>query len=434
LSGIFNPTMSPHRRPIVSSQIHQAVRSLRDELIDLTRELVRRPSVTGEEHAAQEFLAGYWREHGLSVDRWLPDREEVTRHPAYCDDGLPLERPVLAARWGAEAADRSHALILNGHIDVVPPGDLESWSVDPYGAEVRDGDLFGRGACDMKGGLAASSISVRACQELGLEPRRPILLQSVIGEETGGLGTLAAILRGHRADAAVITEPTSLTICPVQSGALSFRLRIPGLATHGATREAGVNAIDKFWPLWRSLRSLEEKRHQRFAHPMYDGSRLAAPLSIGKLASGSWPSTVPDEAIVEGRYGVFPDEETPAARHELEEAVREACSEDDWLCTNPARVEWIEGQFEPGVTDPGAPIIRQLSEAHREVTGRDAAAHGVPYGSDLRLFTRYGKMPTILYGPGDVRLAHAADERVPIEELLTVTRVLATLIVRMLEE
>jgi acetylornithine deacetylase len=426
--------MNPQRRPILPSQIHQAVRSLRDELIDLTRELVRRPSVTGEEHAAQDFLAGYWREQGLSVDQWMPSREEVTRHPAYCDDGLPLERPVLAARWGEESADRSHALILNGHIDVVPPGDPERWSVDPYGAEVRDGFLFGRGSCDMKGGLAAASISVRACQKLGLAPRRPILLQSVIGEETGGLGTLAAILRGDRADAAVITEPTSLAICPVQSGALSFRLRIRGLATHGATREVGVSAIDKFWPLWQCLRSLEEVRHQRFEHPMYDGSRLAAPLSIGRLISGSWPSTVPDEATVEGRYGVFPDEESPAARRELEEAVRKACSEDEWLRDHPARVEWIEGQFEAGATDPGAPILRKLSAAHREVTGRDPVAHGVPYGSDLRLFTRYGKIPAILYGPGDVRLAHAADERVPIEDLLTAAQVMATLIVRTMEE
>ena len=199
-------------------------------------------------------------------------------------------------------------------------------------------------------------------------------------------------------------------------------------------REAGVNAIEKLWPLWEALRDLETRRHDRFRHPLYEGRGLAAPLSIGRVAAGNWPSTVPEEAIAEGRYGVFPDEETDAARREFEQAVADACRADRWLSEHPAGVEWFEGQFEPGATDPEAPILGRLAQAHRIGAGRDPVTHGVPYGSDLRLFTRYGKMPAILYGPGDVRFAHAADERVPIEELEIAARVLATLIVRTMEE
>jgi len=412
-----------------AAQVVQAVGVLRQELLDLAQALVRLPSVTGEEDTAQHYLARVWREWGLDVDLWTPERNEISRHPAFCDDGLSVERPNLVARWGEANGDEPAALILNGHIDVVPVGERARWESDPFSGDVRQGNLFGRGACDMKGGLAAASVAVRAAQALGIVTKRPILLQSVIGEETGGLGTLAAILRGYRADAAVIAEPTGLTLCPVQSGALSFRLTIPGRATHGATRQAGVSAIEKLWPVWQGLRELEARRHKSFRHPLYDPARLAAPLSVGKLTAGNWPSTVPDEAVAEGRYGVFPGEDCNMARRELEEAIAQACRGDEWLQENPVRVDWIEGQFEPGETEAGSPILRDLAEAHRAVTGGEARTLGVPYGSDLRLFTRYAKIPAVLYGPGDVQRAHAANECVPVEELLAAAQVLTMLIV-----
>jgi acetylornithine deacetylase len=332
------------------------------------------------------------------------------------------------ATWGEGSSDETAALILNGHIDVVPVGDSSQWSFDPFEGAVDHGTLYGRGACDMKGGLAAASIAVRAAQTLGIEPKRPVFLQSVVGEETGGLGTLATILRGYRADAAVIAEPTSLAMCPVSAGALSFRLRVAGRPTHGATREAGVSAIEKFWQIWQALRDLETRRHRDFRHPMYDESRLAAPISIGKLQAGNWPSTVPEDAVAEGRFGVLPGEDCDEARKELEAVIRKVSEGDPWLKEHPASVEWFEGQFEPGETDPDGAILRELAEAHGAVTGRNLRSHGVPYGSDLRLFTRYAKVPAVLYGPGDVQLAHATNERVAIDELLLAARVFATLI------
>ena len=127
---------------------------------------------------------------------------------------------------------------------MVPAGDRRRWERDPFGGNVENGFLHGRGSCDMKGGLAAASIAVRVVQKLGVSPRRPILIQSVTGEETGGIGSLSAILRGYRADAAVIIEPSRLAMRPVHSGALDFRCRVQGLPTHGATRQARVSAIE----------------------------------------------------------------------------------------------------------------------------------------------------------------------------------------------
>jgi acetylornithine deacetylase len=282
----------------------------------------------------------------------------------------------------------------------------------------------------MKAGLAAASIAVRAAQELVVTPRRPVLLQSVIGEETGGLGTLSTILRGYRADAAVIMEPTSLEMCPVAAGALSFRLRIPGRSTHGATPEAGVSAIEKFLPLWHALRELESRRHDNFHHPAFGTDRLAAPISIGTLHAGDWPSTVPGAALVEGRYGIFPGEDLPAARKQFEDAIHRLSREDEWLSGHPIQLEWFEGQFEPGETAPDAAILQQLAECHHDITGQEIRSHGVPYGNDLRLFTRYANVPAVLYGPGDVLQAHAANECIAIEEVLTAAEVLTLLVCR----
>lgn len=407
------------------NEVKAAVASLRGELYELALALVRTPSVTGDEDAAQDVLASRLGDWGLDLDGWTID-ESIRSHRAFCDDGLPVQRKNLVARWGP-ASDVA-ALILNGHIDVVPTGERELWDADPFDARIEGDALHGRGSCDMKGGLAACCIAVRAAMKLGIEPKRSILIQSVIGEETGGVGTLAAIERGYRADAAVIAEPTSLEMCPVQAGALSFRLRVPGKAAHGAMRTWGVSAIEKFWPVFRNLGTFESERNNGFRHPFYEPSQLVAPLSVGKVHAGNWPSTVAEELIAEGRFGVFPGEDCDAARRAFENVVSSTAQDDAWLSEHPVAVEWFEGQFEPGETATDAPILKQLEACHHGLLGKQPRTHGVSYGSDLRLFTRYAEMPAVLYGPGDVALAHAANEWLPLDELVQAAEVYTYLI------
>lgn len=413
------------------SDIRDTVRSLEDDLIELASDLVKQPSVTGSEDAAQQALAERFRDWGLEVDLWRIG-PEITSHPAFCDDGLPVNRLNLVAKWGEGPREEPAALVLNGHIDVVPEGERERWSFDPYSGAVRGDLLYGRGSCDMKGGLAAAAIALRAAMKLGLTPRRSILLESVVGEETGGLGTLAAILRGYRADAAVITEPTSLELCPVQAGALSFRLHVAGKAAHGAMRENGVSAVEKFLPVFEALSELERRRHRDFRHPLYPQETLVAPLSVGRLSAGNWPSTVPEELVAEGRFGIFPGEDCAAARKTFEAWLRSSASTDPWLAEHPVAVDWFEGQFESGETPLDAPILRELRESHTHMLQQEPQMHGVSYGSDLRLFTRYAEMPAVLYGPGDVRLAHSANETIPLDELSRAAEVLTSLVVRKL--
>jgi acetylornithine deacetylase len=412
------------------SSVRETVHSLRPELFDLASDLVRQKSVTGDEENAQRLIADRLRHFGLECDLWSID-PAIRTHPAFCDDGERVERLNLLARWGPPSKEPA-ALLLNGHIDVVPEGERERWSSDPYSGDIRSGALHGRGSCDMKGGLAAAAIAIRAAMKLGIEPRRPVLLLSVVGEETGGLGTLAAIARGVRADAAVITEPTSLDLCPVQAGALSFRLHVRGKSAHGAMRREGISAIDKFFFVSRALEELERERHAGYRHPLYPEGTLVAPLSVGKIEAGNWPSTVPEELRAEGRFGIFPGEDCADARASFEEAVRRASERDSWLAANPVAVEWFEGQFESGETALDAPILETLLECHREMLSSESSTHGVSYGSDLRLFTRYASMPAVLYGPGDVRVAHSANESIPLDEMVHAAEVLTLLIVRLL--
>jgi len=414
----------PDRATFDAARVDEAVDVLRPELIDFARSLVRIPSVSGSEQAAQRTIAAKYESLGLAVDIVPSVREELDTHPAFCDDAIPfVDRLNVVARWRGNGGGRS--LILNGHMDVVPPGDLAKWTRDPWGGEIEGDRLYGRGACDMKSGLASAVFAVQALQAIGVALRGDVLLQSVIGEESGGVGTLATIVRGYRADACVIMEPMNLRLAPVQTGALTFRITVNGRAAHACMRPHGVSAITEFVPIVTALEHLNADRHQRFRDALFDDPNNIASLSIGTVRAGDWPSTVPNLLVAEGRLGVFPNESVADARAALETAVHEVASGRAWLRDNPPVVEWVEGQFEPGTTPLDAPIVERLSRSHEAVTGMPASLFGVPCGTDLRLFTRHAGIPTVLYGPGNVIHAHAADEYISLEQVVTCTKVLA---------
>ena len=397
---------------------------------DLLQELVRIPSVTGGETKVQRAVREVMEGLDLEVDEWCPQLDEVSCLPAFSDDGLPLgERPVLVGRMRSNAP-RPQTLVLNGHIDVVPTGDLSQWTVSPWAGEIRDDRLYGRGACDMKGGLVAALLAMAALRSTGLEPAVEVLFQSVIGEESGGVGTLSAVARGHVGDAAIVLEPTNGALCHVGAGSATFRLTVRGVAAHGAMREEGVSAVDLFYEVLDALRQLERARNSSFRHPAYVDGTLVAPISVGRVVAGDWPSTVPDCLVAEGRLGVLPGESLQDARAQFERCISRTTRQAGWRGPEPTRVEWFEGQFEPAETSMHAGLLSVVSDAHEEVVGSAPARRGVPYGSDLRFFTNQATIPAVLYGPGDVALAHTVDESVPLAEVRAVAKVLALVLLR----
>ncbi|HEV2108838.1 MAG TPA: M20/M25/M40 family metallo-hydrolase, partial [Thermomicrobiales bacterium] len=263
-------------------EIVAAVEGRRDELIALIQELVRIPSLTGQEGQVQAAVAARMRGLGLETEVWEPDADALKPHADHVGVIESFsERPNVVGTWIGSGGGR--CLILNAHIDTVEAGDPARWTHPPFDAEVADGKIWGRGSCDMKGGLATHLIALAALREAGYTPRGNVIVQSVVSEEDGGAGAAAAVLRGYPADGAIITEPTRLALIPAQGGSVVFRLHIEGKSAHACVRDEGVSAIEKFDVVHRGLLDYEAKRNAEIDHPLYAPIANKVPINIGTI-------------------------------------------------------------------------------------------------------------------------------------------------------
>jgi acetylornithine deacetylase len=399
-----------------------------DAMLEYLRELVSIPSHGGEESAAQRSVAAKLGALGLKVDTWELDFNSLRGHPGF---SMPIERKEgLGVVGTLKGGEGGRSLILNGHIDTVAPGEESNWSHPPLEGALTDGRVYGRGVADMKGGLCCAIYAAKAIIDSGVKLKGDLSLQSVIGEEDGGVGALATVLRGHTADAAVVMEPTELKVAPAHSGALAFTVEVPGRSAHACVREEGVNAIEKFIPFFNALRELETRRNKGIDDPLYARYRIPYPINIGTIHGGNWPGSVPESLVFQGRVGVVVGERVEDARRSVEKAIEEAAEADAWLKENPPRLEWSGYQFDPASVESGHPIVEAVREAYAEASGEEAMLEGMTYASDMRHLVNTGGVPTVLFGPGDVRQAHAPDEYVEIGDLATAARVLALTVLR----
>ena len=387
--------------------------------------LVRIRSITGDEDAVQARLADRLEALGLAVEVFHPDPAAVRADPDWPGEEVArTSLPVVIGRVGRAGGKR---LVLSGHVDVVPAGDPATWTGDPWSGVVRDGQLHGRGACDMKGGVAAILGAVRALGETGALDRLQgeLLVAFVPSEEDGGQGTLAAIRAGATGDLCVIPEPSNLDVVIAHAGAITFRLTVPGRAAHASQRSEGVSALDNLGDLVRALEVDEARRNAEETDPLMTALGLPYPTIIGTVAGGEWASTVMDRIVADGRYGVRLGQAPEEAAEELRVCVAAACAAHPFLRDRPATVEIVGAKFASARVPADHALPVSLAAAAKAVTGRRPALVGVPYGADMRLFIGAGDTPCVIFGPGDVRLAHGADERVPLAEVETCARVLA---------
>jgi acetylornithine deacetylase len=401
----------------------------RRELVEALGRMVAVPSWGGSETGAQDIMAGLMRDAGLEVDRWLIDLEALREHPSFSAE---LHREEAVGLVGTlRGAGGGRTLLLNGHVDVVPPGEEASWTHPPFRATERDGRIYGRGALDMKGGLVAGLCALRAVRGAGVRLRGDVHLQSVVGEEDGGLGTLATVLRGYQGDGAVVMEPTELAVVPALAGCLNFRIRIRGQSAHGAVREEGVDAIEKLHTVMAAIRWVEGERNSRLGKDdLFASHRLPFPISVGTVKGGDWASSVADHVTLEGRYGIAPGEDEAEARNELERAVADAARGDPWLRRHPPVLTWWGGRFFAAHTDLDHPVVRVVREAGGAVLGTPPPLAAVTYGADMGTLSAVGGTPAVLFGAGDIRRAHQPDEWVDVDELVALARTLAVTAMR----
>ena len=410
-------------------KVRNWLRENRNRGVRLLQKMVQENSTRGNESGAQAVLIEKCRQLGLILDIWEIGGEELKHHPAYFCDREDFEgNPNLVAVLKGTGGGRS--MILNGHIDVVPIGDEASWKHDPFSGRIEDGKLFGRGVTDMKGGTAALIMAMEAIMATGIKLKGDIIFQSVIEEESGGAGTLAAVLRGYQADGAIIPEPTNMKLFPKQQGSMWFRITVPGKAAHGGTRYEGISAIEKSVLVIQSLQALEKKRNERITDSLYNRIPIPIPINIGKITSGEWPSSVPDTAIIEGRMGIAPDETLVTAQAEMEQCLQEICEQDDWLQENPLKIEWFGARWLPGSLEVDHPLMTELITSYKEIKGEAPMIEASPWGTDGGILSNVGGTPVVVFGPGVTEVAHDANEYIILDEWLAASEIIASTLLK----
>ena len=337
-----------------------AVAAERTAIEQLLIELVQAPTLLGDERAGQEIMRAAFADAGLETVEVPLDAEALRANPGASPFSWDLDgKYKLVARWGPGKPAGGRSLILNGHIDVVSPGPSEMWSSPPFVAR-RDGDwLHGRGAGDMKAGLAAIVGAVRGLRRLGLEPLAPVELQSVVEEECSGNGAYQCVLSGRPADAVIVTEPTSLTIQTSQVGVLWFQVAVRGRPAHAGDAPIGLNAIEASFPVISALRRLEAELNVAPPVP-YDVYDHPINLNIGMIRGGDWPSTVAAESVLHCRLALDPGAAVDELKTRVENTVAGAAATlgGDF----EARVVYDGFACEGYTLDPGSPLIATLGE------------------------------------------------------------------------
>ncbi len=427
------------------SAIDSFVEDRLDELVEFVQTLVRFETVsvdlepgsehrTNQEGALQELIAARLAEAGAEVDQWEPDPAELAQHPMMPPWHHWRDRPLTVGTFRGAGGGRS--LIVNGHVDVVDAGDQRDWASPPFAAELRDGKIFGRGAVDMKGGVAAALFALEALRANGVALAGDVIFEAVPDEESCAMGTVAAIARGYRADAGLVPEPTKLRCWIATRGLLHGSFTVPGRSAHAEVKQpgwrdgGGVNAIELAVPLMASVLELSGRWAQRAdkQHPLLSSPQVQPTMIEG----GTFIANVPDRCTVKLNATYLPANADDAGygsapRAEIVEAVSTAAAGSEWLAAHPVTWSWAT-DYPPSEINPDDAIFGAVGEA-MESLGLQSVLEGIDTTYDGALLTRLAGVPSPAFGPGDLARAHAVDEWIGVDELALGARAYARAIV-----
>ena len=387
---------------------------------DLLCRLIAFRSTTGAERDVQAHLHGFLSSAGFPPElapvgediAGDADYTEVPDHESY--KGRPNILVTLPGSGGGRSA------ILNSHTDVVPGPD------ELFEARFEHGVVFGRGACDAKGQVVTILLALSALKGLGIRLKGDLQAQFVIEEESGGNGSLSTIIQGHRADAAVVLEPTGLGVCPANRGAVWFKLGVTGKSVHMGRYREGVNALDEMLGLLSILKEYESfLREASKGQPRFPDDPSPVVVNIGRIWGGDWPSTVPGECVVEGGIAFLPNRKILTIREEIRDRIESKAT--PWAQEHSS-FEFAGLHNEAFETPNEHPAVQCFHQAARSVLGRQELKGWVA-SCDGRLFYHRGRMPTIVFGPGNLGHAHSLDEQIRTDDILSAAEVLVKFLV-----
>jgi acetylornithine deacetylase len=412
------------------AKIRNAVTGLREEATALLSDLVRCPSLLGGEKSAQDFVRGVFEDMDLQVDEFAIDDTKLKQHPGYSPSIMSYDgRHNIVGIHRPCGATHGKSLILNGHIDVVPVGAERLWTRPPFEPWIDGDRLYGRGAGDMKAGVVAYIIAMKALKVMGLEPAAEVFLQSVVEEECTGNGALACLVQGYRADAAIIPEPLNC-IMHAQMGVMWLALEVAGKPVHASVAHTGVAAIDFALYMFAELKKLEQtwnaagRRHAEYRHHEHPVN-----FNLGKIQGGEWASSVPTACRADLRLGFYPGIAPAEVRETVERIFAEAHRRHPQSNSIEYKVIYEGFQAEGFVLDINQPMITTLADCHKSVAGRDVAFNAFTGTTDARFFNLYGNTPATCYGPVAANI-HGIDEWVSIDSMMEVAGVLAAFTAR----
>jgi len=427
----------------LTARITDWIHTHADDIVAATRELVRIPSVVGQEADAQAWMAERMRALGLAVDVFQPERAALQRLPAFVDSGFALEgRHNVVGRLAGTGGGRS--LILNGHVDVVSAEPVSAWTRPPYegvierapaasGLPWAGARLFGRGAMDMKSGVVANLYAVAALKACHIPLGGDVILESVIEEEAGGGGgTLACFERGYRADGFIATEPHWVDVTIAHPGILYFRITVEGRSAHAGRAHKGVNAAVEAAPIIAMLGAWDLERaaalHIELLERGDPAARRSCHLNVGVVRAGDWPSTVPGRCEIEVRMSFVPGETETGVREEIARRIAEVAAHSPWLRAHPPALTFFGWHAEPWLQDEAAPLVQDflgLLAGARLPGFSDPIPYavGITAGLDTRFAALYDT-PALAWGPKGANL-HGADEYVELDTVVETARLLA---------
>ena len=409
------------------------IRDNKNELVSLLQDLVRIPSVSGEELAVQKRCHNQLDSMDLNPEMFYPDEKllrkdkdffETTSYVKYGYENRPNVGGLLKGAGGGRS------LCLSGHIDVVSPEPLNQWTRGAWSGDIVDGNVLGRGAGDMKAGVAAMMFAVKAIQTSGIKLKGEVQIETTIEEEDGGIGgVLYMRLVRPKTDAAYVPEPSiKHAISVASAGVMYFRATAPGIPAHASTAHFGVNAIHNMMLVVAELETLHKARQARISYPTVDSDPKmkgrATTINIGVIRAGDWPSTVPGFCDIECRIGFPPGETREQVMAEVESAVRKAADRDDWLGEKLPKVTWFGWMGRPHEIEQTNPFVQQVRASVKKVMGKAPIFTGGSAGLDTRFFVHHG-IPAVTCGPDTERI-HSFDEIVTIESTVRTAQIIAS--------
>lgn len=406
------------------SAILATIEENRDQAVEFLRKMVAIPSVTGDEAAIQAFVAEYMKGIGLEVDMWETDWEELKKHPGYRPVDRGYEgRPNIVGTAKGTGGGRS--LLLNGHTDVIPVGNGEGWSDNPWSAKIENGRIYGRGSCDMKSGVASHILAVEYLKQAGVKLKGDVHINVVIDEEVSGHGTLDTVIRGYTADAGISGETSDLHVQPACIGRIWFQIDVQGKPAGIQQRYLGISAIDLGNKIVKAVQELEDHRVATVKHPLYPNALDSLPCIIGSFQAGNYPSAFPASAVLKGSIGTVPGEDHEGVKQSLVDKIAALAAQDEWMKDHPPVVRFVGYDAEASEIPREHGIVATVSRAYTEITGKEPVISGRQGAADTRFLNSYGNTPTVIFGPGSTAVMHANDEYVSIDDYITAIKVMA---------